>query len=92
MHGAINFVGSLAHGNRRDELIRLAGMSDELHGGCLGKHRGPCLAAIALQLLQPLLLPCLAVQLPMRTRYSEAPPVCLQPVLQALSRSLEERS
>ena len=61
-------VGSLAHSNRWDELVCLAGLSDELHGRRLHKHRGPRLAAIALQLLQPPLLPCLAVQLPMRTR------------------------
>ena len=78
------FLRSLAHGNRRDELIRLAGSSDELHCCCLNKHRGPRLAAIALQLLQPPLPPCSAVQLPMRMRNSEAPPVGLQSVLQTL--------
>ena len=84
-------MGSLAHGNRWDELVCLAGLSDEMHGTCLDKHRGPRLAAIPLQLLQPPLLPCLAVQLPMCTHYSEALPVGPQSVLQALSRRLKER-
>lgn len=45
--------GGLVHGNCRDELVRLPGSPDELHGGGFRKHGSLRLAAAQLQLAQP---------------------------------------